>query len=566
MIVLRPHQLEAINDETSLRSQGHRNVLVVLPTGAGKSLTLAEYAKRDYQSGRKCIVFAHRDRLILQLSEALCKMGVPHNFIASKKAIKEITNRNHVKFGDSFFDSASPITVSSNPTFAARVKAGKVPAIYLNSVYRWIQDEAHHATRNSETWGTCLSSFPNAIGLGFTATPLRNDKQGLGDFADGFFDAMSVTTTMWDLIVKGMLSPYKVYIPPVRIDRDKIKSNGNGDFTQASAAKETDKKEVTGDAVDHYLKLSPGQPAITFCVNIAHAKHVADEFNSRGVPSVAISSKDSLEKIDKAMTDFESGAILNLVNVDLLGEGYDSPMIINCIMLRPTQSYSLFKQQIGRVLRTAEGKSHGIIQDHVGNVNYMMRKYNLQYLHDDPEWSLDRESKRKKNDDGKTLEPWIVCPNKECGFQYLESEHGKTCPECGHAETVAETQARIRDMQSTDDELVELEVDAIQHLLQERAKIDTPTDVFSRKLVNMSPIVRNSAASSHAKRQHAQTRLRAEIQRWCSECYRSNRDWTVELVQREFSRVFGVHVLQAQTLGERKAIELMERIKANEYA
>lgn len=564
MITLRPHQVAAIQDEQRLRLNPlTRNILIVLPTGAGKSLTLAEYARQDYQAGRRCIVFAHRDVLILQLSEALCKMGVPHTFIASKRAIRDITNHNHKKFGDSYYDETSPIIVSSNPTFAARVKAGKLSPQFLASVYRWIQDEAHHALRSSETWGTCLSSLPNAIGLGFTATPLRADKQGLGSHVDGFFDAMSVTTTMWDLIVKGMLSPYKVFIPPTRVDRSKMRGNSNGDFTEASAVKETDRKEVTGDAVEHYLRVSPGKPAITFCINIKHARHVADEFNSRGIPSVAISSKDPIEKRDNAMKDFAEGRILNLVNVDLLGEGYDSPGIVTLIMLRPTQSYSLFKQQFGRILRTMEGKDYGIVLDHVGNVKYMMRQYGLENLHDDPVWSLGRETKRAKNDDGTKIDPWIICPNVECGFQYLEKEHGKTCPECGHSESRDETEARIREMQTVDGDLIELQVDAIDHLLAERARVDAPVDVFSRTVANMPTPARLGAVNKHAKRLHAQVQLRDAVQRWCSNTGRKT-GWSVELVQREFSRVFGIHVLQAQTLGERKALELLERI--NGYA
>ena len=866
MITLRPHQVAAIQDEQRLRLNPlARNIMIVLPTGAGKSLTLAYYALQDYQAGRRCIVFAHRDVLILQLSEALCKMGVPHTFIASKRAVRDITNHNLKKFGDSYYDETSPIIVSSNPTFAARVKTGKLPPQFLASVYRWIQDECfpagtkittkrgsvniedvqlgdhvvcfdeskkefverevvrlykneihdmmctirlsphhvvnctlghpfytrrgwvkayqlnandevllhdtnsemshvskscfvrhillkkeirknrscillrkmsksllfknkfgdngknqsevrikkndrkqpyekriisnknvrhteknrastknkrwkwstpnqsrvktvfnvrslwvstpsnpinrklggnrlsstlqnrlwsqkvknsnrsgwfkpsivrekrtrqqerqvsnwvrlesvsfyeprntgntgdgfvynievhehhnyvannilvhncHHALKSSETWGTCLSSLPNAIGLGFTATPLRADKQGLGSHADGFFDAMSVTTTMWDLIVKGMLSPYKVFIPPTRVDRSKMKGNSNGDFTEASAAKETDRKEVTGDAVEHYLRVSPGKPAITFCINIKHARHVADEFNSRGIPSVAISSKDPIEKRDNAMRDFAEGRILNLVNVDLLGEGYDSPGIVTLIMLRPTQSYSLFKQQFGRILRTMEGKEYGIVLDHVGNVKYMMRQYGLENLHNDPEWSLDRETKRAKNDDGTKIDPWIICPNVECGFQYLEKEHGKTCPECGHSESRDETEARIREMQTVDGDLIELQVDAIDHLLAERARVDAPVDVFSRTVANLPTPARLGAVNKHAKRLHAQVQLRNAVQRWCSNTGRKT-GWSVELVQREFSRVFGVHVLQAQTLGERKALELLERI------
>lgn len=94
-VTLRPHQIKAIDDEQKIRlNPVMRNILTVLPTGAGKSLTLAWYAQQDYLNNRKCVIFAHRDQLILQLSEALCKMGIPHTFIASKKAVRDITNHN----------------------------------------------------------------------------------------------------------------------------------------------------------------------------------------------------------------------------------------------------------------------------------------------------------------------------------------------------------------------------------------------------------------------------------------------------------------------------------------
>lgn len=562
MIELRPHQIESLNDEKRLRQNpNNRNIVTVLPTGAGKSLTLAEIARQDYVNHRRCIIFAHRDVLISQLSEALCKMSVPHTFICNLKTKRDITNRNLKKYGDSFYDETSPIIVSSNPTFAARVKAGKVPQALLDSIHRWIQDECHHATKQSETWGTCLTSLTQAIGNGFTATPMRADKLGLGSHVDGFFDAMSVTTNMWDLIKAGYLSPYKAFTPPTRVDRDKMKANSGGDFTEKSAVKETDRKEVTGDAVEHYLRVSPGERAITFCININHARHVADEFNKRGVPAAAISSKDSQERIDQVMEDFENGVILNLVNVDLLGEGYDSPGITTLIMLRPTQSYSLFKQQFGRVLRTAPGKTYGIILDHVGNIPYMMRTFGLENLHDDPEWTLDRGTKRAKNDDGTKIEPWIRCPNVECGFQYKHSDHGNTCPECGHTETKGEAEARVRELQKVDGELVELETDVIQHLLAERERIDQPVDQFAKTVRNLPTPARLSATNKHAKRLHAQTILRDAIQSWCAKTGRET-GWSVPLVQNEFNKVFGVHILKVQLLGERQAMELYQQVRS----
>lgn len=564
MITLRPHQIEAIHAEQRLRLDPTvKNTILVLPTGGGKSLTLADYARRCYERRQICIIFAHRDVLISQLSEALCKTGVPHNFICSKRAEKEITNHNLRTFGDSYRDSTSPIIVSSNPTFAARIKKGRIPPYLLDSCYMWLQDECHHCLRTSQTWGLCIDSLKNAIGIGFTATPKRNDKKGLGRNSDGFFDAMSVTTNMFDLIKKGMLVPYKVFIPPTRVTRDGLRVTQSGDYNNDEATKRVDHKEITGDAVAHYLRVSPGKPAITFCHNIKHAKNVAQQFNEAGVPSIAISSKDPQAVRDKAMADFANGTILNLVNVDLLGEGYDCPALTTVIMLRLTASYSLFKQQLGRALRTAEGKTHGIILDHVGNVNYMLQTYHLKNIHDDPIWTLERDTKPKAaNDDGEELDPdpLITCPNPECGYQYRLSQHPDGCPECGHKETKHEAEARILKFQQIDADLVELKVDEIDSLIAQRDHVDKAVEAFAHSVSGMPKAARFGAINRHAKRSHAQTILRYHIQQWCIEKGKQT-GWSVKLVQTEFERVFHIHILSAQVLGERQAMELTERIK-----
>ena len=563
-ITLRPHQLEAIADEQRIRREDPavKNVLLVLPTGAGKSLTVADYALKNYVENKVCIVFAHRDVLISQLSEALCRTGVHHSFICSNKAKLEITNRNLIKYGNSFYDETSTVIISSNPTFSARLKKGSIPQSLLSRVNHWIQDEAHHTIRDSVIFGSCVAALPNAIGLGVTATPKRNDKKGLGRHADGYFDAMSVTTNMWKLIVAGMLSPYKVYVPPSGgADRKGIKTTASGEVDQKDAANRVNKIEVTGNAVNHYLAVSRGKPAITFCQNIDHARAVAIEFNNAGISSKVVSSKDSLAHREQAMREFENGSLLNLVNVDLLGEGYDCPAVTTVIMLRITKSYSLFKQQFGRMLRNAEGKTHGILLDHVGNVNYMRIEHGLDYIHDDPEWTLDRDSKRKKNDDGVKLETWVRCKRllpQPCGAEFKESE--KQCPECGWSETDADRVQRITELQNSDEELVELGMDIVDALIKERARIDQPVEQFARSVANLPTPARMGALNRHAHRLHAQVLLRDVIQKWCAKTA-VEKNYPKKLVQREFQRVFGTDILNAQLLGEREANELNEKIK-----
>lgn len=550
MVTLRPHQTYAIDDVDSkigkLNQLGQiiRNILCVLPTGSGKSLTLAEYARRAYERREICVVFAHRDVLISQLSEALCKTGVPHSFICSDKARRDITNNNLQQFGDSYYDQSSTVIVSSTPTFAARLRDGKLSQDFLDSVKQWLQDESHHPILGNQ-WHKCLTSMPNATGIGFTATPIRGDKKGLGSHADGIFDGMSVTCNTYDLIKKGMLSPYKIYATG-QVDITGVSRNKDGDLNTKQLRIKTKEADITGSAVNQYLKHLKGQPVITFCINIEHAKEVADEFNLAGVPSVAVSSKSSLVERQTALDGMKNGTVLNLVNVDLFGEGYDCPAIAGVIMLRRTTSYSLFKQQFGRMLRLADGKLFGILLDHVGNTQYFMNLFGLKAPHDDPEWTLDRqiERKQREDDDDDPVET-VTCT--ECQyFGVIEEFIDGVCPECGHVETEEEKVARIREIKVQAGELVELNNSEIDELINQREAMYKPVPEFAASLSNHFH-AKYAAVNNHAVRQQALDVLRHWIQSW-SEKHWKDTGKPTKLVQMDFETTFGINVLKAQTL------------------
>jgi len=571
-INLRPHQITACEDINRHFDKGAKNVCCVLPTGAGKSLTLASFAKRALERNELTLVFAHRDVLISQLSEALCKMGVSHSFICSDKARRDITNNNLELFGDSFYNENSPVIVSSTPTFAARLKAGKIPVQFLQSVKLWLQDETHHLVTGT-TWFSCIDPMINAKGIGFTATPIRGDKKGLGRKADGVFDALSVTTTMFDLIKKSMLTPYKIYATG-KFDAKSCDVTGGGDYNQKKLVMKVNNREIIGDAVEHYLKHTHGVPAITFCVNIEHAKAVAAQFNEAGVPSIAISSKSELAERKRAMEDFKARRILNLVNVDLLGEGYDCPAVTVVIMLRPTQSYSLFKQQLGRMLRPADGKSHGILLDHVGNTQFFMTRMGLRYPHDDPEWTLERvEPKVKKSGElveDSDIPDTITCGN--CQLQGIVKPAGYvpefdemamvfidgTCPECGWHETEKEKESRQRDLKVQAGVLQELSFDIIETLIEQRNNAMVSVQEF-RKTVQHAPFV-HAAVNNHANRQHALSILRHWIQEWCLQRHTLTGQ-SVPLVQIDFELTFGINIFKAQAQTASQMTELVARIQ-----
>lgn len=570
-VTLFPQQIAACADIDNLFNQSHRNVLAVLPTGTGKTLIKAEYARRNLHKQITTVILAHRDVLLGQISNALCMMEVSHSFICAQKTVGQITNANRDKYGDSYHNEYSNIVVVSVDTFLARLKAGKIPQSFLDSVGFWMIDESHHLTQGSK-WGQCVEAFPNALGLGVTATPIRGDRKGLGAHADGYFHAMSVTTTMLDCIRSGRLTPYEIYAPTT-VDVKGVKKDKNGDFNTKQLYFKTKEQGITGSAVTHYKKYLDGQPVITFGVNIEHCKEIAKEFNDAGVASQVVSSKSKESERQQAVKDLREGRLLNLVNCDLFGEGFDAPAVMGVIMLRRTESYSLYKQQFGRMLRTADGKVFGVLLDHVGNTKYFMEKYGLQAPHDDPEWTLDRgDTRRKKDDDDDDDEIIETIRCNECqAFGLVKPadwvDDGQTvglvfldgvCPKCGHVESEEEKEDRKREIKIKEGELIPLEFDVIKSILEERNKHAQCVSVVRNQLGD-APFA-NAAIDRHARRQYAQNILRQVMQQWC-EKHAGITGQGPQLVQLDFEIKFGINIFKAQALTDSKMTELSSRIQ-----
>ena len=551
-VTLRPHQLDAATDIERLWSEGYRNVCSVLPTGAGKTILKAEMARRELLSGGLVVIFAHRDVLLGQIADALCMMDLPHAFITSDNTRREICDEQVAKYGKTFRDDSARIIVCSVDTFYRRDLTQLAPM-----VTKWFMDETHHLLADSK-WYRCIEPLVNARGLGVTATPIRADKKGIGRIADGIYDAMSVGATMHQLIEQGMLCPYRVYTPPSKLDSTAIKVTASGDYNQSALAKATDNSDITGDAVQHYKSLALGKQAIVFTVTIDHGHHVAEQFRKAGISAVNLSSKTKAKERNEKINAFKRGEIKVLVNCDLFGEGFDVPAVECVIMLRKTQSYSLYKQQFGRALRVLAGKEFGILIDHVGNVEHFMLEYCLNYPHEDPEWSLDRPKKKRNKTTELDRILSRVCP--DCFARYVPSTHNKhQCPYCNHIETPKEELDALKKFQGNKGTLVEMNIDFIKNLMAERKKVDRSPEEVSHFMQNSPSKIRYSAVANHKKRLNAQTILRDKIQRWCRvRAGMFNLD--VKATQNEFEIEFGVNILKAQVLSEREANELLEKM------
>lgn len=329
---LRDYQIEAIVDTQAQWQAGVNNVCMVLPTGAGKTVTFASLIG---QMDVPTMVIAHRQELVLQISETLAACGIYHHVIAPTTVTKFCASRHMQNYGRSYILSNAKVVVASVQTLIRRVDENR--PLYAR-IKLWVGDESHHFLEDNQ-WGKAVALFPNAVGLGVTATPLRCDKRPL----DGVFDALVVGPTMRDLITQGHLCDYRIFCPPISIDVNSVRvSKSSGEFVRADLVDATQHSTITGDVVQHYLRIAPGQRGITFAVDLDSAKQITAAFMQAGVPALFVSG-DSNDRDRADATDaFRRGDVKQLVNVDLFGEGYDVPACSVVSMARPTQSYGLY--------------------------------------------------------------------------------------------------------------------------------------------------------------------------------------------------------------------------------
>ncbi len=382
---LRSYQDRAIDDLRSAYQSGANALLLVLPTGGGKTCIIAAISANAAARGRHVLILVHRRELIHQTSIKLAWVGLEHGIIAA---------------GISPSDHA--VQIASVQTLARRLSRLDWQPTLI------IIDEAHHATAGQ--WARILDHWPDAYRLGVTATPCRLDGCGLR----GTFDTMVLGPSVADLIFTGYLSPARIYAPPVVADLKGIRSRG-GDYANDQAAAAMDRPTVTGDAISHYQRLAAGQQAIAFCCNVNHAVSVCDAFKTAGIGAeLLLGNTPDREQVVAA---FASHRIRVLVTVDVVSEGFDVPAASCAILLRPTQSLGLYLQQVGRVLRPAPGKDAALILDHVGNVN-------RHGFPDDPrDWSLDDRMRRSKGTPAPSVR---TCP--EC---FAAFKPKPICPVCG---------------------------------------------------------------------------------------------------------------------------------------
>lgn len=521
-VQLHPQQLRLKQDILAAWDAGARVVMGVLPTGGGKTVTVSSIIHDT--PGASCSI-AHRQELVGQISLAFAREGIRHRVIAQGSTVAEIAADHVEHFGRSFIDTRGAVAVAGVDTLIRLNPEDP----WFRQVGRWVLDEGHHALKKNK-WGRAAAMFPNAQGLLVTATPTRADGAGLGSHADGLADVLVEGPGMRWHIDNGYLTDYRIFAPPVSIDLSKVAvSAATGDYNEAQLRDASHRSTITGDVVSHYLKIAPGRLGITFAVDIQDATAIAARFRENGVPAEVVSSKTPRALRKAILAKFRRREILQLVNVDLFGEGFDLPAIEVVSFARPTASYSLYVQQFGRALRLLAGKDIAFIIDHVGNVV-------RHGLPDAPRrWSLDRREKRSASKSGP--EALRTCLNPEClaPFERILL----ACPHCGHE---IPPPADRSGPQFVDGDLHELDAETLAAMRGEIRRIDDGPQ-FPR---GVDAAAAGAIKRRHWERQQAQYALRGAIATWGG-VWRDRGSPDRES-QKRFYLTFGVDIGSAQAL------------------
>ena len=381
---LRPYQEDLVSRVRSEWLAGKRAPCIVLPCGGGKSCIVAEFARRSTANGKFVLFLVHRKELCEQIERTFRKWGV----------------------------DMLRCQIMMVQTAARRLDKLHKPALIIT-------DENHHS--KAATYRKVYDAFPDAYRVGVTATPVRLDGSGLIDVNDSLVVGVSAK---W-LIEQHCLSPYDYYAPSL-VDLAGIKIR-KGDYDISSVENLMLRKAVFGDVIRYYKELAGGRQAICYCTSVRHSMETALQFNLAGIEAAHIDGSTPKAERERIIAQFRSGAIDILCNVDLISEGFDVPDCECSILLRPTQSLTLYIQQSMRCMRYRKGK-RAVIIDHVGNY----ARFGMPDA--DRTWTLEGKKKDKRDiapeDEVKIRE----CP--ECFGVFspkgADGEPIQICPYCGY--------------------------------------------------------------------------------------------------------------------------------------
>ncbi|MFN8037319.1 MAG: DUF3427 domain-containing protein [Acidimicrobiia bacterium] len=349
-VVLFPFQERLLEQIELARTLGsHRNLLVAA-TGTGKTVMAAvDFARLRGRMPRDRLLFvAHRAEILTQSRATFAH------------ALRDAT------FGELWHGGKRPsrfqhVFASIQSLHHARLES--FDPQYFDVV---IVDEFHHAAAPS--YRALLEHVAPRELLGMTATPERSD--GL-DVLRHFDGRIAAELRLWDAIDQQLLVPFSYFGVHDGTDLREVPwKRGAGYDPSALTNVFTADHAWARRVIEQVLRKTGGpqaMKALGFCVTIDHARFMAEQFTAAGIPAMAVWGDSPKEQRTGALQDLESGTVNVVFTVDLFNEGVDVPSVDTLLLLRPTESPTLFLQQLGRGLRRAEHKALCTVLDFVGN-------------------------------------------------------------------------------------------------------------------------------------------------------------------------------------------------------
>ncbi len=360
-----PYQ-QAILDELRAEREvrGYYRNLVVAATGTGKTVIAAldyrAWCKNHPRERNRLLFISHREEIL--------KQG-----LATYQGVLKNMNFGELWVGNYQAEKLDHLFISVQ-TLNSQALWKRLPADYYDYI---VIDETHHAA--AESYAEALKTFSPKVLLGLTATPERMD----GKSIQGFFDnRIAAEIRLPEAIDRKLLCPFQYFGVSDTIDLNKLKwARGSYDRTELSnvytlsGAVAKQRADYVIQSLIYYAADMEEVKALGFCVSVEHAHFMAEHFNAAGIPAMALDSHSSDEERRTARNKLISGDVRVIFVVDLYNEGVDIPEVNTVLFLRPTESLTIFLQQLGRGLRLSEGKDCLTVLDFIGAAN---RRYNFE--------------------------------------------------------------------------------------------------------------------------------------------------------------------------------------------
>lgn len=362
-----PYQQEILDQLQAEREvRGHFRNLVVAATGTGKTLISAfdyrRYCKahQDKVKRPRLLFVAHREEILLQSCSAF-------------RAVLKDPNFGELYVGNHRPDNLDYLFISVQ-TMASQKLYNLQDPDYYDFI---IVDEFHHAA--APTYQGLLNHYQPQILLGLTATPERMD----GKSVLGFFgNRIASEIRLPEAIERKLLCPFQYFGVSDDVDLSAVRwTRGGYDKTELSNLYSLSREIASRRAghivnsLQNYVTDINNVHGLGFCVSVDHARFMADYFASHGIPCMALTgSSDDKERME-TKNRLVSGEIKFIFVVDLYNEGIDIPEVDTILFLRPTESLTVFLQQLGRGLRLCEGKECLTVLDFIGQAN---KRYNFE--------------------------------------------------------------------------------------------------------------------------------------------------------------------------------------------